>query len=416
MLALGFILLASVFVIWIKTGRLVKISPVRAISGGRKQVYFDSRIQMPISKRLLSASLGFRQISSGAKRYTGVMLIVVILTFFMITVNLIGGLLSSRKALGAMGLTISDLEMYVSVEEKKEIIQIIETYSPIKEESSVFSGYLSLNGESLHCEAYEKPEYIRGILKGRAPLYDNEVVITEMIAEVLELEMGDYVTVSMKDEEARYLVSGIFQGSGDSGMCFALSIAGIERLGFEREKLYTYFILEDKSKAQVIADSLSDAYGEELYLNVYDEDNNPVQAQFSQIVSVLQMVIYGFSLLFAFVVVRMVCQKTFIQERADIGIYKAVGLTSAKLRLSFAVRFLVISLAGAALGVVLSGLLSARALSAALRLIGLSRVVLEFTPFSILLPILTIGMGFFLFAYLASSSIKRVEVRELIVE
>lgn len=415
-LSLGFFLLASVLVIWVKTGRLVKISPVRAITGGREPVYFDSRIQMPISKRLLSASLGFRQISSGAKRYMGITLIVVILTFFMITVNLIGELLSSRKALDAMGLTISDMEMYVSAEEEAEIIKMIEAYSPIKEASGIFQDYLSLNGESLSCDAYEKPEYIHGILKGRAPLYDNEIVITEMIAEVLGLKMGDEVTVSMEDEEAKYLISGIYQSNSDAGMCFAVSIAGIERLGYKREKLYTYFILEDKSKVDVIADRLSEAYGEGIYLNVYDEDNNPVQVEFQQIVSVLKMLIYGFSLLFAFVVVRMVCQKTFIQERTDIGIYKAVGFTAAKLRLSFAVRFLLISLTGAVLGTALSGLLSARALSMVLGLIGFSKVVLEFTLFSVLVPILTIGMGFFLFAYLASGSIKRVEVRELIVE
>ena len=49
-------------------------------------------------------------------------------------------------------------------------------------------------------------------------------------------------------------------------------------------------------------------------------------------------------------------------------------------------------------------------------MIGFSKVNVEFTFFTILIPILIMGVCFFLFAYMSARRIKRVSVRELIVE
>ncbi len=80
----------SALIILLKTRRVTKISPVRAISGGRSEIYFDSRLNAPITSKPLSASLAFRQFTSNKKRYAGTVMIAAILTFFMIPVNLIG--------------------------------------------------------------------------------------------------------------------------------------------------------------------------------------------------------------------------------------------------------------------------------------------------------------------------------------
>ena len=64
----GIILVSMIFIIVI-TKKVGKISPVRAISGGKSEVYFDSRLNVPISKRGLSFTLAVRQFTSSKKRY-----------------------------------------------------------------------------------------------------------------------------------------------------------------------------------------------------------------------------------------------------------------------------------------------------------------------------------------------------------
>lgn len=67
----------------------------------------------------------------------------------------------------------------------------------------------------------------------------------------------------------------------------------------------------------------------------------------------MTVIIYAISVVFSLVVVMMFCKKAFLQERRDIGIYKSLGFTSGKLRLQFAVRFLIVALIGSVLGSVL---------------------------------------------------------------
>ena len=421
LLCMGGFLFVSAIMILLKTQKVAKISPVRAISGGREEIYFDSRLNMPISKKALSASLSFRQFISAKKRYLGAVFIVAILVFCMVTVNLTGNILSSREALSSMGLAIPDLEVYYMEKSQdtecwNEIEKIIESHTKIKEKNVQISSYASVNGENLLCDQYEYPEYINGIAKGRAPLYDNEILITEMVAELLEVEIGDEVTVSFQENQETFLISGFYQSGSDSGMAFAMNFEGAKKVGIDTSWAYHYYVLEDTSELKQIEEEINEKYGSFLGVWVYDEEENSVWREYEEIVDVLKIIIYTFSILFAFVVVRMVCTKTFVQERRDIGIYKAIGFTTRKLRLGFGIRFFIIAVLGSILGAILSVLFSAKVLGAVFSLIGLSRVTLEYSFLAVFIPTVAIALSFFLFAYLVSSKIRKVEIKELIIE
>ena len=413
------ILAVSVVLIFIKTRKVAWISPVRAISGGREEIFFDSRLNLPIQKKLLSASLSLRQITSAGKSYWGTVCIAAILTFSMITVTLTGNLLSSNSALRAMGMVVPDIEVYYTERDCEiaweEIDEIVESYSMIEEKNFHGSRYASVNGENLFWQVFAYPEYIQGILKGRAPLYDNEIVITEMVADLLEIGMGDEVTVSKEDREAKYIVSGIFQSANDSGTTFAMGMSGAERL-IDITMSSRYYVLADKAAADAIAEEISGQYGSLLGINVIKDADYLGLEELDTVVSVLKAVIYGFSALFALVVVAMVCNKAFIRERRDIGIYKAIGFTAKHLRTGFALRFLWIGMLGSGLGALLSILFSDKLLGLVLSLIGLSKVILHYTWISLLVPAASICLNFALFAYMASHKIKRVATSELIVE
>ena len=413
------ILAVSVTLIFIKTKKLAGISPVRAISGGKEEIFFDSRLNLPLQKKLLSASLSLRQITAAAKSYWGTVCIAAILAFSMITVTLTGNLLSSNNALRAMGMVVPDIEVYYTERDYEisweKIDEIVESYSKIEEKNFFGSRYASVNGENLYWQVFAYPEYIHGILKGRAPLYDNEIVITEMVADMLEIGMGDEVIVSKGDKEAKYIVSGIFQSANDSGTTFAMGLGGAERL-IDITMSSRYYVLTDKEAADAIAEEIARQYGSLLGINVIKDADDLGMEEFDMVVSVLKAVIYGFSVLFALVVVAMVCNKAFIRERRDIGIYKAMGFTSRHLRLGFALRFLWIGMLGAGLGTVLSILLSDKLLGMVLSLIGLSKVILHYTWVSLLAPAAAVCICFALFAYMASHKIKRVATSELIVE
>lgn len=413
---LGIFVISGLFIVVI-TGKIGKISPVRAIAGGHSDIYFDSRINIPIYKKGFSVWLAFRQFTAGKKRYAGAVLIVSILVFFMMTIMILGNVLNSKSAIESMtGMYVEcdvvfkkapDEQMFQEMEEK------IETYSSINKKYYMTTKYLSIDGEEIYCQIYKDPDIIV-TEKGRAPLYDNEIVITEIVADELNIHMGDTVVVAHNNEESEYIVSGIYQCINDTGMVFAMSLAGAEKLGIDKI-YYAGYSFEQSDQCEEIAHMLNEAFPDDLEAEAAP-NGGALEDTYVVAIHAMKCIIYTISVVFALVVVMMFCTKTFMQEKTDMGIYKALGFTTFHLRLQFALRFLMIALAGSIFGAAVSLLCSGRLLSVFLRLIGVTRFVVNYTADTFIVPVSLICVCFFLFALLVSGKIKRVAVRELVTE
>ncbi len=264
----------------------------------------------------------------------------------------------------------------------------------------------------------KNPEKITPILKGRAPIYDNEIVITEMIAETIEKNVGDKVKITTENREAEYIISGLYQTTNDSGMCFAFSENAVNRL-FDYKILNMSIMLSEKDngRAEEIVEMLENKYNgdDNVGFGVYNI-NNYIGAGIVEIIDIMRVLIYVLSAFFALITVKMVCTRALLQEKTDIGIYKALGYTVRSLRLSFGFRFLITSVFGTAFGISVSLLFSSKLLGLGLSLVGLSHLPTEIDFISVIIPSVMLTFCFFVFAYWASGKIKRVKIRELVTE
>ncbi len=417
LILLALFMLSAVSIFFV-TMKINKISPVRAISGAKKEIYFDSRMNAPISKKLLSPSLALRQFTSAKRRYAGTLVIVAILIFFMMTITMLANALNSKSALESMGAIVSEVE--ISPKEKlsdndyKMIEDEIERFSKIKKAYYVNASYFSFDGEEMYCTIYKDPS-VTPVLKGRSPIYDNEIAVSPILLDEFNLKIGDEVTIGWMNKKEKYIISGTVQLMNDTGRAFIMSYSASEKIGYDAN-LWGCYSLEngdDESLNAKIADTLNEKFGDIIDAKV---SGKLLDDTYDIAISAMQMIIYVFSVLFSLVVTHMVCSKAFIQERTDIGIYKAVGFTSKNLRIQFAVRFLIVSVLGSAVGALLSVLFSSKLLSGLLRSIGITRFAVDFTAFSFAAPTILICVCFFVFAYLVSRKIKSVAVRELVVE
>lgn len=425
LLMLTLVVICAVLIL-LRTRRAAKISPVRAISGGRREIYFHSRIQVPVDPQVLSASLAFRQITSGLGRYAGVLLIVGILTFFMITVNLIGNILSSKTAQHAMGLDLPDLEVGPgqgktwSVEAMEaamnEAERIIDQCGGTYNKQYCNNVMLFYDGDSIYCEIYKYPEGMDNILKGRAPIYDNEILITEIAAEAYDLKIGDKMRLAYGEKEKEFIIVGFFQKSNDAGMVLGMSFESADWLGVPHRNLELGYMFNDPSVLSEVKGELDEKLGDILQIVINESVDDAGGIAYTAIVKAMQAFIYIFSTIFAFVAVRMVVSKAFVRERTDIGIYKAMGFTANRLRFGFALRFMITAVTGAVMGAVLSAFASKPVLTAAFRIIGISRVFCDFTALTVIVPVVYMGAAFLVFSFLVSERIRKVQVRELVAE
>ncbi len=413
---LAVIMVSAVFIIF-ATGNVLRISPVRAISGGYNDIYFDSRLNAHINKKFLSGSLALRQFTSEKRQYIGIILIVSLLVFFMMTIMVLGNILTSRSTMESIGVIITDFNIsYIEEPDDKKLGEIENTINEIEKIKQKYyrtSKYVSINDEEMFVSIYRDPEVIQGMIKGRVPMYDNELIITEILSDELDIKMGDTVKLSFKDEEGEYIVSGIYQTTYDVGRTFSINFEAAKKLGIKKMGS-AGFCLEDASKAQAVVDRLNEKYSDIISAEVSDNMNDLDVYQIA--IDVTKTVIYSFSVIFALIVVFMVCKKTFLKEKKDIGIYKSLGFTSNRLRLQFAVRFLLIAIIGSAAGTVASLIFSQKLIVVMLRLIGVTSLNTKFTIMTFVLPIALICLCFFVFSYIAAAKIKKVQVKELVSE
>lgn len=418
MAAVIFICTLYIIIVSKKIGR---ISPVRAISGGAEEIYFESPVNIPVRKKPLSMFLALRQITSHPKAYIGTALIAALLIFFMITITMLAGGMSANSMIEAFGALNGNVQG--SPNNYFSLADISETESSVKEidenASVVFSSttYMTIDETEICCMIYSRPDILKTVLKGRAPEYDNELMITETVSEEIGKKVGDTVTVSFGGGSAEYMITGLYQSVQELGRCFTMSFEAASCL-CDISPNTMYITLSDDSLADITVSMLNEKYGDILKAELTEQDGyyDSMTGLIDTLMDVIIWVIYSVSAVFALVAVHMVCSKAFLRERRDSGIYKALGFTSGRLRICFALRFLIISVIGGALGAALSAAFSGKLLSLLLKNIGISCFSSKITVFTAVIPISIICVCFFVFSYLSSGKIKKVEIRELVSE
>ena len=423
------ILILSAFYIMLISRKVGSISPVRAVSGGRCEVFFDSRLTLPIKGKMLSPSLAFRQFTAGGKRYVASILIASLLVFFLMTMTGMTDAVSSENALKAMGATSENMTVYLETEEygpenteyvRKQYASIetlIRQYADIEERYGFESTYMVLNGEKLSCRMAEDDEVFT-VTKGRAPLYANEVVVSQIYAEDMGYKIGDMVEVSYRGKRNSFVISGFITDAteaGNAGRFFGMNSDAAAYFIDDFIVQYVGYKLSDPGKAEVIKEKIESELAGDIHISVYSGESSR-EKMMTTIAYSIRAVIYVIAVIFALVVVSMICSKTFVREKIDIGIYKAMGFTSGNLRLQFAVRFLIVALFGILIGTTLSLTLSEKLLSFMLRSMGIVNFVIDYRFITVFLPMAAVAICYFLFAYIAAGKTRRVEVRSLITE
>ena len=151
---------------------------------------------------------------------------------------------------------------------------------------------------------------------------------------------------------------------------------------------------------------------------VYDDREYALQAlnEYTGISLGICAIILVFSSIFALVTIRLITVKSFIQERIDLGIYKANGFNTFKLRNTMAIRFMIVAFIGLVIGCIMSMFLSGFFLGLLLNSLGLGRINVPDKFINMLIVVLGGMLIVYLSAYIASRRIKRVSIRELVVE
>lgn len=437
---LAILLLVAAFIM-LKTRRISEATPIKAIRGGRDSVHFSSVLKLPVSGKKLGVSLAYRQFISEKKQYAAAIIVTAILAMFMILMNDMMRWFNSQNMLVDMfSVTKYDLTASFADEDtQKDIENVISEHTAYRK-YQMSSEYLLFDDVQMYCYIVGDPDMINTIRKGRTCTYDNEVLITQYVADGFHINVGDTVTVKRNGVARKMVISGVYDSANDVGKNFAISKAAYSKFASEEtvsesgvsgtaksssdEEEWSgkgiCYDLDNTDECDAIIQEIDKRYGDNqgitYSIHSAKDDFEGVAGTVNIAIQGLTLLTYMLGAVFVIVTVIIVCGKVLMREQKDIGIYKALGFTSFRLRCQLAVRFIVTAVVGSLLGVVLALIVSKPFFKAGFESFGIYSFNLSTSVISLVIPLVFMSVLFSVVAFIRAGNIRKVQPQVLIAD
>jgi len=417
------------WIAWLNSGKIKKISPVRAISHGRAPVYFAQRLNISLKKLSvfpLNLRMALKQIFSRRKQYTMLMIISVFMTFF---IALTGGLASLFSDSDVVSYTFGapkNVHLLIgSADDTREglkelddaIDYIKKNYNNVDKIFGTQGLTITLEDERVSALVYDSFEdlEIAPPITGSFPKHDNEVALSPGLANLLSKKIGDTVTVTNDDGDSLdYIVTGTVQSYIQVGMNFSVTTDAIKRLNPDFKMTSYSVAFKSDTYENAVYDELFNKY-EDTSIVVSEADASTFDT-IKVVLDILNVVSYVLAVTLIALITFLMTIIAVYRENTDISIFKSVGFKSAQVRSQFALRFLMVSFTGGLIGLVVTLLLSSPILSIIFQLFGLTHVEMEYTALQLLLPLIIVCVMALIASWLVSARIKKISGRNLIIE
>lgn len=419
---LGLIFIISLFSL-ITARHTKKISPICAITNGFAPVYFSARINARLETlRFLpfDSCMAVKQVLTKSKRYILLMAISAILAYALKFSFELVDVFGSEKALGMLGADFADIEIDTHTKEEatKLVAQIKADYEV---EWAYFENSVQIEVEEERTVINIREDFeVTGVLKtleGRFPKHDNEVMITSLLKERYGKSIGDYLL--MKDSKGgfqNFMITGVFQTIEEGGAVIMMHESGMKALNPDFELNEVYLKLKSHENLdETIHDMQAKYTGYEEISNERQDSVEKIDT-IKKVFSAISKLVLVLTIIMISVITLLMMKITIYGETKEMGIYKAIGFSSFRLRVQLAQRFVMITLLGGAFGIFLETLWGAKLFSYALRFAGISSFSIEFQLIYALLPMMIISTLALISSYISSGNTKRVSAYRLISE
>jgi len=242
------------------------------------------------------------------------------------------------------------------------------------------------------------------VYEGRYPQFDNEIVVTNALAKLLDKNIGDFVEVEAGENRYPFLITGLKQSFSTGRYGASMTIEGLQHLIPDYQGFSINVYLDKWLNKRDFMRNIQAEHGAAVQ-SVTDADESVedgMKAYTSAIFSVM-VVILASTVLIVVLILYLVIQTSILKQKRELGILKAIGYTTFQLMTQILYRFF----PAVILGVGTGGLLGAFYTNGMLELlfsgIGISNV-----QFAIPIPLLIcLCLSLLLLSYLVTLLVAR---------
>ncbi len=253
------------------------------------------------------------------------------------------------------------------------------------------------------------------VVEGRWPKYENEVAVGTMLANNMEIEIGDSVTVKNGEESASFIVTGFVQTFNNMGQMSYLTEEGYGRVGGSMpigsiqiylKKGYTYDDLDKEFK---------DVYPE----SELTDDVEATGGLFTMLKVSMQAILAIIMFVTAFIVAlseALIIRTKITKDWRNLGVFKALGFSSKELILQVMFSNIPAIMLGIALGLVAITFLGDKVMLLMFAIFGFRKVPFSLSAVAYISVVLVITGVALLVSYINGRKIKKLEPVKMITE
>lgn len=424
MISILTVLFLVLLVTLLASRRIKKLPPVIALRGGVNTHSFrKNHFPLGSSRGGLQLVLALKTIAANIRQNGIVAIIVAGVTFASVfSVITYYNMAVDKSALYNMtGTELSDV--VVNAHPKVDASQLL---SDLKNEEAVAKTtqldmvILSLEGEDAVVQISDDFGQMENLsaYKGRMPRYDNEIVITGVLSDMLDKGIGDTLEIGQEGVTRKYLVTGLAQTMSNGGRIAFMMLSGMHQLDpdYEIQSLNLYMRDGYENVEPFIGKLKQDYDGRIAQVQNYRELGDAQMETYTGAITSLMMVVLIVTMIVVSLILYLVIHAMILKRKKDLGIYKALGYTAFQLKTQIALSFVPVVASGAVLGGVLGGLGTNPMLSMLLYSVGVSNAKLDIHLPTIILLCVAVTLYAYIISMLAARRIKKISAYNLIVE
>lgn len=310
------IILVLIVVVFTYTGakRIKKLQPINAIRGNGEVKKF--KIFVNAKQNVLLFSVSF---------------VLTILVAFASTLfyNVI---VKPNNFISTLSEEMPDIILYPDEKYKDNIINDLPNFSSVENVLEYTVGVVNIDDEPITvfaCEDFSKVSNDLCYL-GENPKEKNQIALGSAFEG--KYKLGDQIEIYNGNTSFWYEITGFVQSVNYQGKVCEFSLEGYKELSTETVTPSLYLYLEDSADAESVINELEANYGDKIKSQVnYQKMTETTKEMYSGLASIIVVVIFVLTILIVLFVLYIVVKTLLVQQKQELGIYKAIGYSNWQL-------------------------------------------------------------------------------------
>ena len=370
----------------------------------------------------LNLTIGIKGIMASLKQNISIAFIVCLLSFsvafsFVAVDNFDG---DSDSMWSFIGLEKGDVQFYFKDESLKKEINDHEDIQQILEQITI-NTTISFKDKEQTLQTKVSPDFSKHnknlIVEGRYPEVDNEISLTTLIAEKLDVGINDVVSVLCEDKQQEYIVVGLTQQTSNLGRSSAMTLEGARRVSPSIQINTGNYILEEGVNVNDFIQEIYKQYGnDKVVLSNLQKIMKDIMTTYSMTMNALCVGMLIVTVIVVTLILYLLVSVKILKERRNYGVSKAMGYTTSQLIIQILSGFMPQIILGCAIGAILAMVGTNPLIAMSMSSVGFKKCTFTIPVGPIILVSIAVIILAFIITAVTSIRIRKITPVQLIEE